>query len=104
MALGSFREAPVEQAAFQLLQGQVAGPIETEHGFYLVKAYRVQSGRVVPFEEAQEKIYTTIRDRMYHEQTEAYFKTLIEKAHIVQSDRFVQMTLDRAVAKYWNKM
>jgi parvulin-like peptidyl-prolyl isomerase len=104
MALGSFREAPVEQAAFQLLQGQVAGPIETEHGFYLVKAYKVQSGRVVPFEEAQDKISDTLRDRMYREQTEAYFKTLIEKAHIVQSDRFVQMTLDRAVAKFWNKL
>ena len=34
--------AAVEQAAFKLNQGEVAGPIETEHGFYLVKAYKVQ--------------------------------------------------------------
>ena len=81
----------------------MAGPIETDHGLYVVKARKVQPGRVVPFEEAQQQIAETLRDRMYRELTEKYFKDLLEKAHVVQSERFMQHALDKAVERHWNK-
>jgi len=45
MPAGSFGEAKVEKAAFAMKEGQVSGVIETDAGFYIVKAYKVQGGK-----------------------------------------------------------
>ena len=95
MAIDTFRETAVEKRAFQLDAGNTAGPIETKHGLYLVKVRRVEPGRVVPFTEAQQTITETLRNRMYLDLTEKYFRDLYDKAHIEQSKDFDQHVLRR---------
>jgi parvulin-like peptidyl-prolyl isomerase len=103
MEAGSFKEAEVEKAAFQLAAGGVSAPVETPHGWYIVKAVKVIPGRVVPFEEAQDQIAEILRTRMYNDLTDKYFQDLMEKSHIVRSPQFSQLALDRAVDRFWNK-
>lgn len=103
MESGSFKETAVEKAAFGLAAGAVSNPIQTQHGWYLVKAVQVIPGRVVPFEDAQEKITETLRNRMYEELTDKYFQDLLKKSHIVRSPEFNQLALDRAVDRFWQK-
>lgn len=97
MAVDSFRETQVEQAAFRLPAGGVSGVIETDSGFYLVKAKHVQPGRVVPFEDAQEDIEKTLRDRLYMELTDKYFRDLMAKAHVLRTEPFIRQAVDQAV-------
>jgi len=103
MEAGSFKETKVEKAAFQLPAGGVSEPIETAHGWYLVKAVHVIPGRVVPFEQAQEQIAETLRSRMYEELTDKYFQDLLKKSHIVRSPKFNDLALDLAVDRFWQK-
>jgi parvulin-like peptidyl-prolyl isomerase len=103
MQAGSFKETEVEKAALQLPSGGVTAPVETPHGWYIVKAVQVIPGRVVPFEEAQDQIAEILRTRMYNELTDKYFQDLLEKSHIVRSPQFNELALDRAVDRFWNK-
>ena len=103
MAADTFRETQVEQTAFRLKVGEMAGPIETKQGFYVVKVRRLQAGRVVPFEEAQETITQTLRNRMYLDLTEKYFRDLYGKALITRSEEFHQLVLKRAAEEHFRK-
>ena len=103
MEAGSFRETEVEKAALQLPSGGVSAPVETPHGWYIVKAVQVIPGRVVPFEEAQDQIAEILRTRMYNELTDKYFQDLLEKSHVVRSPQFNELALDRAADRFWNK-
>ena len=103
MAADSFRETKVEQAAFGLKEGQAAGPIETEAGFWLVRANRIKPGKVVSFEDAQADITDKLRDRQYRKLVDDYLKKLHEAATIVRSERFGQIVMDKTVERYWQK-
>jgi parvulin-like peptidyl-prolyl isomerase len=103
MEAGSFKETEVEKAALQLPSGGVSVPVETAHGWYIVKAVQVIPGRVVPFEEAQDQIAEILRTRMYNELTDKYFQDLLEKSHVVRSPQFNELALDRAADRFWNK-
>jgi len=98
MEAGSFRETKVEQEAFKLAEGQVSGIIETDSGYYIVKAKRVEAGKVIPFEQAQEKIEQIITEKQYRRLSEDYFKGLLKSATVVQSGRFVELAVERAAA------
>ncbi len=100
MPAGSFREEKVEQAAFALTAGQVSGIIETETGFYIVKALQVEPKKVRSFEEAQERIDEILRQKQYLKLVNAYFRRLTEGATIIQPREFRRLVLDRAVEKY----
>jgi parvulin-like peptidyl-prolyl isomerase len=103
MAADTFRETQVEQAAFRLPEGGVSGVIETDSGFYIVKAKRLQAGRVVPFEEAQQEIEETLRNRLYVELTDKYFKDLMAQAHVVGSEEFVGIALGKALEQHFRR-
>ena len=103
MESGSFKEAEVEKIAFALPAGEVSKPIETPHGWFIVKAVQVVPGQVVRFEDAQEQIAETLRNQMYNELTDKYFQELLDKSHIVRSPKFNELALDRAVKRYWGK-
>ena len=100
MAAGSFRETKVEQVAFELAQGQVSDVIETNTGYYIVKAKAIQPGQVVSFEQAQVKIDDILRQRQYAKLTNEYFDRLLEDATIIESEKFVALAVDLAVKQY----
>ncbi len=101
MAAGNFRAEQVEAEAFTLTEGQVSGIIETQTGCYIVKARKIQPGQVLSFEEAQEQIEQTLRERQSAELYNDYYSELSRKATIVQSGDFLSVTVDRAVQRYW---
>jgi hypothetical protein len=103
MRADSFKETAVEKAAFRLAEGEVAGPVETDSGFYLVKAKRVQAGKVVSFEDAQEQITKTLRDRMYRKLTEDYILKLLQGATLGGTERFLRLVLTTAAERYGPK-
>ena len=103
MGEGSFREVAVEKAAFALKQGQVSDIIQTDSGFYLVKAAQVLPGKVTSFEEAQDKIEDTLASRQEHELTDAYFKKLQEGMNVTSYSNFMELAVEKAVEKYYKK-
>ncbi len=100
MPAGSFREAKVEKAAFALVEGQVSEIIETPAGFFIVKAERVVPRKIIRFERAQAGIEKHLRAEQYRKLTDKYFDELYKSASILRSDQFLDLTVDRAVAKY----
>jgi len=100
MTAGSFRETKVEQAAFALKAGQVSEVIQTPRGYYIVKARRVRPGQTVGFEKAQEQIEKEIRDEQFQKLQQEYIEGLLAGAQIVQSEKFLQLAVDRAVRTY----
>jgi len=55
MTRGNWPEA-IDEALFSLPVGEVAGPIEREDGFSIVKVEARRPGRLRPFEEVQEEL------------------------------------------------
>lgn len=103
MEAGSFKEAKVEAAAFALDQGQVSDIIETDTGFYIVKAKVVQPGGDISFEKAQEEIEKALHREQYDKLQEEYMMTKAEAASITTSDRLEENALEKAVERYWKK-
>ena len=103
MPRGSFKQKRVEEIAFKLKEGQMAGPIETPDGYYVVKAARVVPGKVIPFEEAQEQIDAQLREQQYQKMTDTYLRKLLSEATIIQRPQFLKMAVDRAVREYHAK-
>ena len=100
MSAGSFKIDAVEAAAFSLEEGKVSGVIETVSGFYIVKAAKVDPGRVIPFEEAQDQIRRDLYAGEYARVRDQYFDELTSKATIVRSDQFIETVVDCAMRKY----
>lgn len=100
MPTGSFREKKVEEVAFTLPEGAVSDAIETEAGFYLVKAFKVRPGRIESFEEAQFRIREILWKQQRERLSEEYFARLLRGATILQSEKFTDLAVERAVAQY----
>ena len=110
---GSLLQTDVEQAAFALKQGQMSGIVETfvlkdkdgrtvnNGGFYIVKAYEVQEGRVTSFEEAQEKISEILRTKQLKRLTDKFSDRLYNESRIPQSPDFVETAVREAIKLYW---
>lgn len=103
MPAGSFRDGKVEEVAFSLREGQVSDIIETQTGFYLVKALHVKPGRIESFEEAQFRIREILHKQQRERLSEEYFARLLRGATILQSGTFTDLAVDRAVAQYYRR-
>jgi hypothetical protein len=102
MPAGSFGETKVEEAAFAIKEGQKRGVVTTDSGYYIVKALKVEDGKTIQFEDAQEAIEKRLRDEQYRKITEDYLRKLfVEGATIIESDKFLESALSRAVEKHW---
>ena len=113
MPKGSFRQTEVENAAFGLKQGQRSGIVQTPPiknsagrmvsygGYYIVKAYEVQEGRVVSFEDAQEKIGRILRGKQLDALSAKFSDRLNKESRIKLSPDFIQTTIDEAIKLYW---
>jgi hypothetical protein len=110
---GSLLQTDVEKAAFALKKGQMSGIVETfvlkdkegrtvnNGGFYIVRAYEVQEGRVTSFEEAQEKISEILRTEQLKRLTDKFSDRLYNESRIPQSPDFVETTVREAIKLYW---
>jgi len=103
MPEGSFREKEVERNAFALSEGEICGVIETETGYYIVRALKVSPGQSQSFQEAQERIEGILREQQYDKLAGDYFMKLFGAATIAQSDDFMEMAVDLAVDRYWRR-
>jgi len=103
MPMGSFREVRVEEAAFQLAEGQVSDVIETETGYYIVKAARVYQARSRSFEEAQKEIEEILRNEQFRRLSEEYYARVQERATVEYPREVLQQLVEAAVQRYWRR-
>ncbi|MFB3891387.1 MAG: peptidylprolyl isomerase [Phycisphaerae bacterium] len=103
MSAGSFRETKVEAAAFAMAEGQTSDVIETESGFWIVRAKQVQPGSVQSFEDAQQKIEQTLREQQERKMTDEYFAKRFAESTVVEYSHFQELAVDKAVEKYYKK-
>lgn len=101
MTRGSFRQAKVEDVAFSMRQGQVSDIIETDGGFYIVKALLVMPGKTLSFEEAQDTIEKTLSREQSRRLQLEYNQKLRDGATITLSDRLIPLAIEKAVQHYW---
>ncbi len=97
---GSFREAAVEQAAFALEPGEHSEIIETESGFFLVRAAKVTPGETTRFEDAQADIEKELREQQYRRLRTQFYERLFQRARLQQPRQLVEQGVERAVQKY----
>jgi peptidyl-prolyl cis-trans isomerase C len=100
MPAGSFRERPVERAAFTMNEGQVSDVIETDTGCYLVKVRKVEAGTVVSFEDAQQRIDQALRREKAARLEQEYLDKLLRRSDVNQDRRFIPLAVDRATDLY----
>ena len=110
---GSLLQTDVEKTAFALKQGQISGIVETSGlkdnegktvnygGFYIVKAYEVQEGRITSFEDAQEEIGNILKAQQIKRLTDKFSDRLYRESGIPQSPDFVETALNEAFKLYW---
>lgn len=97
---GNLAEEKVEAAAFELAEGQVSDIIETDRGFYLVRAAKVQPGQVTPFEQAQTEIVEALRKEQFQQMQSEYMNKLYERSTVSQPQGFVELAVDKALRYY----
>ncbi len=103
MPLGSIKESAIEKKAFSMKQGQVSDVMETESGYYIVKAYKVFPGKVDNFEQAQTKIRHAIRMKRYEKLTAEFRQRFAKQAEAYYDENFVNEAVEVAVAKYLSR-
>ncbi len=99
MKRGSFLQA-VEEVAFSLEPGEVSDVIETDRGLYVVQAHRVVDEHYVSFEQAQETIEKTLRERREQQLHNEYHRRLREEANISYSPEFLERVAQVAERRF----
>lgn len=74
---------PFEDTVFGMKEGQVAGPVQSEFGFHVIKLTGIQAGKERPYEEVKKELSEQIaRDkgtRQFNEQAEAFGNLVYEQ-------------------------
>lgn len=80
---GSLPKA-LEDAAFALKQGEIAGPIETEFGYHIVTITALKAAAVKPLDEVKDSIAADLKKqkagKKYSEMAEAFTNTVYEQS------------------------
>ncbi|WP_229489565.1 SurA N-terminal domain-containing protein [Pseudoduganella namucuonensis] len=75
---------PLEDAAFALKQGEIAGPVETEFGYHIVTVTSLKPAAVKPLDEVKNDIAADLKKqksaKKYSEMAEAFTNTVYEQA------------------------
>src|SRR5882672_3837247 len=62
---GAMKDTPeFERALFQLQPGEISAPVETRHGFHIIRLVSVQPGKVKPFEEVRAQIEKDLKRQL----------------------------------------
>ena len=71
-----------EKAVFRLKEGEISNVVETEYGYHIIKAEKIQKGRTLPFNEVQAEIQITLGKRKQKSAYEDWMNELRESAFI----------------------
>jgi parvulin-like peptidyl-prolyl isomerase len=74
-ARGELR-SDLEKEAFRLQPGQIAGPIESAHGYQIVKLESREPEEVTSLDKARDGIADHLRDAKFQEKADAYLRKL----------------------------
>jgi peptidyl-prolyl cis-trans isomerase D len=96
--LGFFAQAmmvkPFAQAAFEMKQGEIRGPVETEFGLHIIRVTEIKPGAEKPFEAVRAEIEKEVRGQQaavkYAEAAEAFTNTVYEQSDSLKpaADKF----------------
>lgn len=75
--------AAVAEAAFSLPVNEVAGPIETDRGFYIVKLLYVEPDKNTPFEQVKEQFRENSRSRKVQVAWQEFLKQAEKDAGVI---------------------
>jgi hypothetical protein len=101
MERGNLRETEIERNLFALDAGEMCGIIETDEGYYIIRALAVEEGQTLSFEDAQGEIERILSQQIYEELLGEYYSELFDDATIVQAEEFLDLALDTAVERYY---
>lgn len=76
-------EAPIVEAAAKMQKGEVSQPVETTHGYHIVKFIDRRGGQTTPFEAVKRKIIAAERDRLLRERRDAVIKEIRDSKTVV---------------------
>ena len=103
MQRDSYRIDAVDNAVWKLQPGQISPVISTEDAFFIVKLEAKKTGRVEPFEAAQDEIQATLEKQ----QKGALEHELLEDdvPDIVRNEKVLGAAVDMAMQEYprWSK-
>lgn len=79
---------PFENAVYQLRQGEISDPVETDFGYHIIELTGIEPGSVKPLETVRDEIADTIRKqlaaRKYAELVEIFNSTIYEQGDSLQ--------------------
>jgi peptidyl-prolyl cis-trans isomerase D len=82
---GSMKDTPdLERAIFELKPGEISAPVETQHGFHIIRVTSVEPATIRPFEEVRGQIEQELRKqqaaRRFAEMAERFNNTVYEQS------------------------
>jgi len=72
-----------DEAAFDVEEGEIVGPLETEFGFHLLEVTDVQEEEVVPLEEAAPEIEDQLTQQRQATEFEAWIQSQLEERNVI---------------------
>lgn len=80
---GQLSPDELEQAAFALKEGEIAGPIRTIHGFHIIKAGERRPEEVLDFASVKERLSQELEDKRFKEKKKDLI-TKLKREYTVQ--------------------
>ena len=74
----------IEDAIFAARVNETVGPLETGQGYLVVKVMRHETGNVLPFDQAKERIRSQLQQESFARAVKDLRTTLRAKTHIDQ--------------------
>lgn len=98
-----FRAKEVIEKVFEMDPGEVSGVIESDAGYFIVKARKVIPGKTVSFEQAQEEIEEKLRAEKSEKLWKEYYAGVWEKSLVVPQEQLIRRGVEKATAMYWRQ-
>tara|TARA_B100000686_G_scaffold274846_1_gene293094 strand:- start:159 stop:1415 length:1257 start_codon:yes stop_codon:yes gene_type:complete len=71
-----------ENAVYRLKEGEISGVVETEYGYHIIKAEKIQKGRTLAFKEVEDKIKNILFKKKHKSAYKDWMSELREAAFI----------------------